>query len=222
MRRALITSLVLGLAAASAAAETFQVVQFVDGRALRVETVEPDGEMTLLSLDGGGWLSVPSARILNWRELGVPDPAPRPGAAAADAEAWRAAAGNFATLIADAAERHGLDPVLLTAMAQTESAFDPNAVSPRGARGLLQLMPETARRFGVRDSFDATQNVDGGAAYLSWLLERYSGRTELALAGYNAGEGAVDRYQGVPPFSETRNYVERVLEGAERLVGSAR
>jgi soluble lytic murein transglycosylase-like protein len=107
-------------------------------------------------------------------------------------------------------------------MAQTESAFDPNAVSPRGARGLLQLMPETARRFGVRDSFDATQNVDGGAAYLSWLLERYSGRTELALAGYNAGEGAVDRYQGVPPFSETRNYVERVLEGAERLVGSAR
>jgi soluble lytic murein transglycosylase-like protein len=222
MRRALISSLVLGLAAAPAAAETFQVVQFVDGRALRVQAVVPDGEMTFLSLDGGGQLAVPSTRILNWRELGVPDPAPGGGAMVGEPEAWRAAAGDFAPLIADAAERHGLDPVLLTAVAQTESAFDPSAVSPKGARGLLQLMPETARRFGVRDSFDATQNVDGGAAYLSWLLERYSGRTELALAGYNAGEGAVDRYQGVPPFSETRTYVQRVLAGAERLVGSAR
>ena len=82
---------------------------------------------------------------------------------------------------------------------------------------MLQLMPETAERFGVSDVFDASQNADGGARYLRWLLERYEGQTELALAGYNAGEAAVDRYQGIPPFPETKAYVARVLEGVERL-----
>ena len=218
MRGTLLMVALVGLALVPVGAETYQVVQFQDGRYMRVATVEPDGEMTLLSLEGGGTLAVPSARILNWSELGVPDPRP---AAVVESDRWRETAGEFAALIANAAERHGLDPVLLTAMAQTESAFDPRAVSPKGARGLLQLMPATARRFGVSDAFDASQNVDGGAAYMSWLLDRYSGRTDLALAGYNAGEGAVDRYQGVPPFSETRNYVDRVLTRAERLDGSA-
>jgi soluble lytic murein transglycosylase-like protein len=102
-------------------------------------------------------------------------------------------------------------------MAEAESAFDPSAVSHKGAQGLLQLMPQTAERFGVRDAFDASQNVDGGARYIKWLLERYDGRIDLALAGYNAGEAAVDRYQGIPPYRETQAYVVRVMENADRL-----
>jgi soluble lytic murein transglycosylase-like protein len=130
---------------------------------------------------------------------------------------WRAAAGAYADLIEEAALRYGLDPALLTAMAQTESAFNPAAVSPKGAAGLLQLMPATAERFGVRDVFDVPQNVEGAAKYLKWLLERFEGRTELALAGYNAGEGTVDRYQGIPPYRETRDYVARVLDGVRGM-----
>jgi soluble lytic murein transglycosylase-like protein len=102
-------------------------------------------------------------------------------------------------------------------MAQTESAFDPVAVSHKGAAGLLQLMPATAERFGVQDVFDVPQNVEGAAKYLKWLLERFEGRTELALAGYNAGEGSVDRYQGIPPYRETRDYVTRVLAGVRGM-----
>ena len=111
---------------------------------------------------------------------------------------------------------------MLTAVALAESAFNPRAVSSKGAGGLLQLMPATAERFGVRDVFDASQNVEGGAKYLRWLLQRYEGRTDLALAGYNAGEGAVDRHNGIPPYSETQQYVTRVLANADRLVGTAR
>ena len=103
------------------------------------------------------------------------------------------------------------------AIMTAESALKPWVTSPAGARGLMQLMPATAARFGVSDVFDVEQNVDGGARYLRWLLERY-GETELALAGYNAGEGAVDRYGGIPPYKETRQYVDKVLAGMGRLV----
>ena len=132
-------------------------------------------------------------------------------------QAWRAEAGPYADLIQRAADRHGVDPALLTAMAKVESSFDPGAVSPKGACGLFQLMPDTAERFGVRDVFDVSQNVEGGARYMSWLLARFEGRTDLALAGYNAGEGAVERHRGIPPYRETRNYVARVLAGTSRL-----
>jgi soluble lytic murein transglycosylase-like protein len=106
---------------------------------------------------------------------------------------------------------------LLTAIAWAESNFDPQAVSYKGAEGLLQLMPATARRFGVADSFDPEQNVEGAAAYLKWLLARFAGDESLALAGYNAGEGAVERHRGIPPFPETERYVGRVLARAETL-----
>ena len=140
----------------------------------------------------------------------------RDGGVAPDSP-WRLAAGPYADLIGRVSVRHEVDPALLTAMAQVESAFDPLAVSPKGAGGLLQLMPDTASRFGVADVVDAAQNVDGGARYLNWLLQRYEGRTDLALAGFNAGEGAVDRHSGIPPYRETRRYVRQVLEGVARL-----
>jgi soluble lytic murein transglycosylase-like protein len=154
--------------------------------------------------------------VVDWREVvdRTPEIQPRRGEKLGS---WRRVAGSFADHIARAARDHRVDPVLLTAVAQAESNFDPRAVSPKGALGLMQLMPQTAERFGVADVFDVSQNVNGGARYLSWLLERFDGQTELALAGYNAGEGAVDRYSGIPPYPETEDYVEKVLRQAARM-----
>lgn len=104
----------------------------------------------------------------------------------------------------------GLDTQLVMAVIATELAFDTHAVSPKNARGLMQLIPETAQRFGVSDPFNPEQNIRGGTTYLRWLLERYSGNLTLALAAYNAGEKNVDFYHGVPPFEETRNYIARI------------
>ncbi len=107
-----------------------------------------------------------------------------------------------------AAEGKGLDPALVLAVMRIESGFDARALSPKGAIGLMQLMPDTAARFGVRDAYDPEQNVRGGASYLRFLLERYDGDVTLAAAAYNAGEGAVDRHGGVPPYAETQAYVQ--------------
>ena len=109
------------------------------------------------------------------------------------------------------ARHHGLSESLVQAVVQVESRYDAFAVSPRGAMGLMQLMPQTAKRFQVDDVFDPVANLDGGVRYLKELLERYRGETQLALAAYNAGEKAVDRYGGIPPYRETMQYVDRVL-----------
>ncbi|MDB5777407.1 MAG: hypothetical protein JWP38_3540 [Herbaspirillum sp.] len=115
-------------------------------------------------------------------------------------------------LVDDAAKQHGLDPLLLHAVIRAESGYNRRALSPKGAGGLMQLMPATARRFGVKDLFDPGQNLKAGARYLSWLLKLFNGDLELALAGYNAGEQAVIRagYR-IPPYNETLNYVPKVL-----------
>jgi len=113
-------------------------------------------------------------------------------------------------LVREAADRHRMDPALVRAVIETESNWDAAARSHRGALGLMQLIPTTAMRFGVNDMFSPQQNVDAGVRYLKTLLERYNGNLEMALAAYNAGEGAVDRAHGVPRFRETRDYVQRV------------
>jgi len=115
------------------------------------------------------------------------------------------------------AEQNQLSPRLVHSVIQVESNYDPNAVSPKGAQGLMQLIPSTARRFGVSDVFDPADNIQGGARYLKYLLGIYKGDQSLALAAYNAGEGAVARYGGVPPFPETQNYVAKVQQ---RLAGT--
>jgi soluble lytic murein transglycosylase-like protein len=122
--------------------------------------------------------------------------------------------------IAQASRTYGVDEAIIRAIIHAESAFRPTALSRVGAQGLMQLMPATARRFGVADSYNAGQNIQGGVQYLAWLLKRYGGDLRLAAAGYNAGEGAVDKYKGVPPYSETRRYVERVSTLADRYRGS--
>jgi soluble lytic murein transglycosylase-like protein len=115
-------------------------------------------------------------------------------------------------LVRDAADRHRVDPALVRAVIETESGWNPGAISRKGAVGLMQLIPTTAQRFGVQDRFSPQQNVEAGVRYLKTLLERYDGNLDLALAAYNAGEGAVDRAHGIPAFRETRNYVQKVQD----------
>ncbi|MCA1713739.1 MAG: lytic transglycosylase domain-containing protein [Gammaproteobacteria bacterium] len=128
---------------------------------------------------------------------------------------------SYQNEITTAAREYGVDEAIVRAIIHAESAFNPNALSRVGAQGLMQLMPPTARRFGVSNAFDAGQNIRGGVKYLAWLLKRFDGNLTLAAAGYNAGEGAVDKYKGVPPYNETRRYVERVGVLAERYRGTS-
>lgn len=118
---------------------------------------------------------------------------------------------RHAQLIQRLAPRFAVDGRLALAIARAESNFEARAVSPRNAQGLMQLIPDTAERFGVRNPFDPEQNVRGGLSYLRWLLDRFDGDVALVCAAYNAGEGVVDRYGGVPPYPETRAYVQRIL-----------
>ena len=114
-------------------------------------------------------------------------------------------------LIHQMSVEHGLDPKLMDALVRVESAYNPKAVSRKGAMGLMQLMPATARRLGVDDPFDPAQNVRGGMREFARLVNQYRGNLQFALAAYNAGEGAVSKYRGIPPYRETRNYVSRIL-----------
>ena len=113
--------------------------------------------------------------------------------------------------VAKIAPRYGIDPDLVLAVIQAESAFNPSALSNKNAQGLMQLIPATAERFGVEDSWNPIQNIKGGTAYLHWLMRHFEGNVEWVLAAYNAGEGAVERYRGIPPYQETRHYVKRIL-----------
>lgn len=135
-------------------------------------------------------------------------PVPTPGAESP----WRQIARR------EAGKRR-LDPDLVGAVIRIESGENPLTVSPKGAQGLMQLMPETARLMGVQDPFDPEENIRGGVKYLAGLLERFRGRLDLALAAYNAGPTAVERYGGIPPYAETRNYVVRVMDAYRRFSG---
>ncbi len=118
---------------------------------------------------------------------------------------------RFESLIHETAERHQVDVALVKAIIRTESYFNPNATSRVGASGLMQLMPQTARRYGVTDLYSPRQNIEAGVRHLKHLLKRYPHQLPLAIAAYNAGEEAVERYQGIPPYPETREYVKKVL-----------
>ncbi|GAC1302847.1 MAG: hypothetical protein NVSMB19_12440 [Vulcanimicrobiaceae bacterium] len=142
----------------------------------------------------------------------VPTLSPAPPVAQAGPRAFGSLVANaYEALTRRIAQEARVDPALVRAVAQTESGFDPHATSAAGAAGLMQLMPATSNALGVADPYDPAQNVRGGAAYLHRLLERFHGNVQLAVAAYNAGPGAVERYGGIPPYAETRTYVDRVM-----------
>ena len=137
-----------------------------------------------------------------------------PGATGTNAGWFRLPSTDLAPYLSEiraAAERYGLPEALISAVIRVESGFNPKAVSRKGARGLMQLMPSTASILGVRNSFDPGENIDGGARHLRSLIERFSNDVALALAAYNAGEQAVVTYRGIPPYAETQDYVARVM-----------
>jgi hypothetical protein len=170
------------------------------GTTLKLSAHRAEGDLLFLSLKDGGEVGVPAAMVRGF----VPDEV-------LDEIVPTAGATDLRSLAMAAAQRHGLDPQLVLAVIDVESAFRPDAVSPKGARGLMQLMPGTAAELGVADALDPAQNLDGGAKHLGALLTQYRGDVKRALAAYNAGAGAVKRYGGVPPYGETREYIRRVL-----------
>lgn len=203
------TLLLLGALAfcASAASAQIAVVERQDGRQIFVNA-DPPRKLAKIDLaqpaSAGRSVSVkPSATIY------MPVESSLTGRRRPDLDLDRDGAEK---LVREAAERHRVDPALIRAVIETESNWNPTAVSRKGARGLMQLIPSTAQRFGVNDMFNPKQNVDAGVRYLKMLLERYNGNLDLALAAYNAGEGAVDRAHGIPAFRETRMYVQRVQD----------
>jgi soluble lytic murein transglycosylase-like protein len=209
MRAAALTLLALLSAASTARAE---LVFLTTGRSLSVKSVEEHDGNLILHLRAGG-------EVVCRRELVAqiaPDEVPYPEPVEAPAQKGTllaeplTVANPYSQLIMLAAARHGIDARLLDAVIAVESGYQPRARSPKGAMGLMQLMPETARRFAVRRPFDPASNIEGGARYLRSLLDRYP--LNLALAAYNAGEAAVERFQGIPPYQETTVYVARILQ----------
>ncbi len=202
--------LLLAAASFSALPAAAEIAVLTNGQTLKVTGHRTAEGLTFLALKGGGEIGLPPGLL---RGL-VPDEV---------VEEIAAAQGDDVQALARAAaERYGLDPDLVLAVVGAESGFAPKAVSPKGAQGLMQLMPRTAAELGVVDAFDPAANLDGGSRYLESLLVKYRGNLRLALAAYNAGPGAVARHGGVPPYRETQEYVRRVMRryGAKRQAAS--
>ncbi len=184
------------------------------GRVVNVAAVRYDGSEVVLTLRTGGVMRAPREFILGVQADEVPWPEPDAPAApiAVSPPLVPDTADRLRLLIDSMATAHGVDVKLAHALVQVESNYRANAVSPKGAMGLMQLMPATARQYAIDDPFDPVQNLTAGLRHLRGLLDRYgSGKESLALAAYNAGEGAVSRHKGIPPYRETQNYVQRIL-----------
>ncbi len=205
-----------------------QLVTLRNGFQMRCDhSIAADGHVRIyMTAEGDNYIELPPAEILSVAK--VPDApasspggdpiAARPPSASHPARPTPLTRADLTQMLASAGQRHNLDVDLLASVVHEESAGNPRAVSRAGARGLMQLMPATAASLGVRDSFQPRQNVSGGSAYLDALLTRYGNNLALALAAYNAGPEAVDRYHGIPPYAETRVYVARVIHEFNRRV----
>jgi hypothetical protein len=188
-----------------------ELVFLSSGRTLSVKSHRFEGESIVLTLRAGGQVTCQAALVDRIEPDEVPYPEPEVVLGGADPSL------PYSEIIATAADRAGVDPRLVHAVIRVESAYQAQARSRKGAMGLMQLMPETARRYAVRNPYDPGSNIDAGTRHLRSLLDRLTD-LPLALAAYNAGEGAVQRFRGIPPYPETQNYVRQVM----RLAGVPR
>lgn len=193
-----------------------EIVVLQSGRTLSVKAHRYEGESIVLTLRSGGQVTCDKSLIEKIAADEVPYPEPPAASAASDARPGASqsprlleAATPYGEIIAAVSQAHGVDPLLVSALIQVESGYRPRARSPKGAMGLMQLMPSTAREYKVRNPFDPRANVEAGVRHLKSLIDQFD--VEHALAAYNAGEGAVRKFNGVPPYRETRNYVSRIL-----------
>lgn len=204
------------------------IALFVDGRAMKISAFKVIGENDMqLTLKSGGAITVPLTRIDRVIDDEVVPPAIVEEVKKAvekdggifPTRSWRyddkrgpIFKSKFDKLIVEAAKKFDVDAALVSAVIKAESDFNARELSNKGARGLMQLMPSTAERFGVTDSYDPVANIYAGVRYLRWLLQTFNGNADLAVAAYNAGEGNVWKYNGVPPFRETINYINRIAK----------
>ncbi len=202
-----------------------ELVILADGNVMKVAAFEADGDLARLTFPRGGRITLPITRVERVIDDEVEPEPETPPAAPVTAESQEAPVplrfeeaqakvpeGPYGPLIFEAARRHSVNPQVVAALIRAESAGNPRAVSHKGARGLMQLMPATAQRFGTRKEklYDPKENLEAGIRYLSWLVEQFPDDLSKVLAAYNAGENAVLRYGGIPPYRETRNYVRRI------------
>ena len=185
------------------------------GKALKIEALSCDASTCVATLKGGD-VEVRATDVERVEPDEEVDAEPAAPAASATGAADSIATRTMEQMVGDAARKYALPRSLVRAVARAESALNPAAVSPRGARGVMQLMPDTARELGVDNPFDPAQNIDAGARLLRQLLEKYDGRVAEALAAYNAGAGAVSKHNGVPPYRETRGYIRKVVRDFEK------
>jgi Transglycosylase SLT domain len=212
LRLCLVTSTVILASLCWPAAARAEIVFLTSNRTLSVKGHRVEGDSIILTLRSGGEVTCDKSLI----EKIVSDevPYPEPTALESAAQAMQGTGGllestPYGEIISAMSEAHGVDPLLVRALIQVESNYKPKARSPRGAMGLMQLMPSTAREYNVRNPFDPRANIEAGIKHLKTLIDRFG--VEIALAAYNAGEGAVAKFNGIPPYQETRNYVTKIL-----------
>ncbi len=185
-----------------------ELAYFATGRAISIKAHRMDGESLVLTLRNGGEIVCAASAIARFAPDEVPYPEPEPVVTAVPAPALPDV--PYGEIIDKFSGEHGVDARLVRAVIQVESAYRQSARSRKGAMGLMQLMPATARQYGVKDPYDPASNIEGGIKYLKTLLQRLP--RDLALAAYNAGEAAVERFHGMPPYAETRNYVSQIVQ----------
>ncbi len=213
------------------------IAVFTDGRSMKIAAYKATDTSMELTLRGGGSMTVPIERIdrVIEDEIATPEIVEEVRKIVEShegvfpARSWRydAARGpifrsKYDQIIVEAARKFDVDAALVSAVIKAESDFNPREVSRKGARGLMQLMPATAQRFGVTNSFDPVANIYAGTRYLRWLLQTFDGNADYAVAAYNAGEGNIVKYNGVPPFRETLTYIKRIAGHIRKAMESSK
>jgi len=209
LRQTLALAVIAWLVASPARAE---LAYFANGRNVSIKSHRLDGDTLVLALRGGGEMVVEAALITRIEPDEVPYPEPEQREEAIRFDRIRDLGAAYGEIIDRVSKEQGVDANLVRAVIQVESAYQQSARSRKGAMGLMQLMPQTARRYAVMDPYDPASNIEGGIKHLKSLLDRWPRELGLALAAYNAGEAAVEKFRGIPPYPETRAYVSRILQ----------